>query len=439
MNKLHLNTNIMEIEYGSDAVTELESMLEKHDIPTVEDKLKFLESVKQISAFIRSETESCSLEDSGITLVDVIRGALFIADVALKIADFAPFSFPIKVVFKVLLGISNLIFGRKIISNTVQGFQTILDHEIIGNARTRLYDYKTRLIYIQGVVDDVKRAETQHEIDKLLADVGNEESVMAGIKDISLVETKIEDILHEGDLDQFSKLMTQVELYCSLTNLHEILLLYRIAILASHKRQTGRLVRLLYANRQNHENVLAFLYKPTRKVVGFFLKFNEKNYPLTMAFLQHRGLSYVMLKKLFYLLDGQRYEIISEKYTDTKLFIKDALILTCARCTPEKSNDPKTKLELQSGGNNTFEIIGSEMLLSDGLWVKGSYKSNTATKWRVILVEGDTPGDEPCYMFSPVSSESTQFMCVDWTYRVITTTFSHGDETFFWKIKRVDL
>jgi hypothetical protein len=426
----------MEIEYGSDAVTELESILEKDEIPGIE-KPKFVESVKQILVFIRSETENGSFEESGITLVDVITGALFVADVALKIADFAPFI--LKVVFKVVLGISNLIFGRKVISKTIQGFQTIIDHEIIGNARTRLRDYQTRLIYIQGVVDDIKHAKTQYEIDKLLADVGNEESVMAGIKDIALVETNIEDILHEGDLEQFSKLMTQVELYCSLANLHEILLVYRIAILSSHKRQTGRFTTLLHANRQNHEKVLAFLHKPTRKVVGFFLKFNEKNYPLTMAFMQHRGLSYVMLKKLFHLLDGQTYEIISEKYKETKLFMKDALILTCARCCTKELDDPKTKFEIQSGGNKTFEIIGSKMFLSDGLWVKGSYKSNSATKWRLIRVEADELDGEPCYMFSPVSSESTQCMRVDWTYRIITTTFSHGDETFFWKIKRIDL
>ncbi|XP_053404213.1 uncharacterized protein LOC128558568 [Mercenaria mercenaria] len=258
-------------------IEELRYLAESKNIAHGKEKGDFDECVGKLENFFRSDSfqkNSENFEQDSISLLDIIRPTITVANTVCSILEYLE---PCKVstIVKATLNIIDTIVEWKVLSKTLQ---TLLDHEIIGNARTRVQDYKGRLRLLSGSVKDLNNSKDAQEKTNILHDMANEQSVTAGLKDIALVETKIADHKAKNDATDFPELMAHVELYCFLSLLHEILLLYRISILNVHNRQTQRLRVLVTEQRERLKDVLCFFVQTTRENI-------TRLYPL-----QHRVL-----------------------------------------------------------------------------------------------------------------------------------------------------
>ncbi|KAL3863735.1 hypothetical protein ACJMK2_005474 [Sinanodonta woodiana] len=326
--------------------------------------------------------------------------------------------------------------NRNIAAKVIDGLQHILDddmkHECEG-IKNEIWD---SVAYLTGVPPANEVSET----DKISILCGLGSSLKdLGSKQLGIIRSKVQDMVRKCSTGKFEVFLNYVELYCSLTILRELVLLYHVSVLSAYSAANATCVQnILDHHRDNDQSfckVLSFLQKPRKDNLLWHLKYNANKREIIQSFLDKYKLQEDPNR--FY---DKALQIFSEKYKNATLSSHRILGLNRIRCYTNTNMENtvfqfrKTSQEPES----MFSIHPFRWLyqhVSSGWWWLTATKGEPSErgKWRLVEIEPDEPNLPSSFV---IVLESTEDECIytDSLGYVYSKRLNGADSGFFWTL-----
>ncbi|KAL4217771.1 hypothetical protein ACF0H5_022510 [Mactra antiquata] len=313
---------------------------------------------------------------------------------------------PLVQLFKVVKVVFS-ICGRLCKPNMTTALQEVFGVEkekvIKEKCYTACKKFNHAISYMEGLPDP--RTLSQEEKDKCLQQLSSDLDLFLCFDEVAGLGHSIKLLANSDTLDEFDKLMTRVQMYCFLTTLRELYLMYRIGIQLLFIAKTEPIQNVLKSQRNDDKDVLEFLWKPTVKNVHLVHSYNPDDWPIIAGFLKKRKL----VENLIDNLKEKKIQIVS--VANHKLLTRckplfNSPVWHTVRCK-NSTTDDLSSFSFVDGCNNIFSIHGNYYLpalvhleKSGILHVTFAFeKIDDNGQWHIIKIESDTPNGDPYYLF----------------------------------------
>ncbi|KAK3590133.1 hypothetical protein CHS0354_041184 [Potamilus streckersoni] len=349
----------------------------------------------------------------------------------------------VRIIINVVLPICQLLFQKtetnpNIFTKCFDGLRQIMDDDV----RHKCEGIKNKILgdvaYLTGIPPANKLSKEDRTV--VMCCLGPN-LIGEGSVQLGFIISKIKDIVRERRTDKFDVFLKYMELYCSLTTLHELLLLYQFAVLSAYSAPNANPVKnVLDQHRETDKSLfkdIRFLLKPRKETLRMHLKYNAHSCAIIGRFLNKHEL----------LEDPSRFydkvlQIFPEKRRNATLSL-DSFFGWKFICCNKITNIENTVFQFRrssEGAGNSCSIqplsLSNHHITTGNLlsWLNiADGEPSEKGKWRLVELEPDAP-DQPSSFVIVLDSTEDQCIYTDDMGIVKSKRLIDNDSGFYWTL-----